>query len=75
MSELNIEYYLEEKIRKIESDIANDRFNNQDTEEFFTNLLNRVFRDKYKFRVLGVTDRNSKGIDSFDKESNYVCNI
>ena len=75
MSELNIEYYLEEKIRKIESDIANDRFNNRDTEEFFTNLLNRVFRDKYKFRVLGVTDRNSKGIDSFDKESKIGVQI
>ena len=47
MSELNIEYYLEEKIRKIESDIANDRFNNRDTQEFFNNykkILNYKFR-------------------------------
>ena len=58
MSELNIEYYLEEKIRKIESDIANDRFNNRDTEEFFNNLFNLLYKDKCKFKVLGIANRN-----------------
>lgn len=75
MSELNIEYYLEEKIRKIESDIANDRFNNRDTEEFFNNLFNLLYKDKCKFKVLGIANRNSKAIDLFDEENKIGIQI
>ena len=75
MSELNIEYYLEEKIRKIESDIANDRFNNRDTEEFFNILFNLIYKDKYKFNVLDITHRNSKAIDLFDEENKIGIQI